>query len=80
MKKLRWVWIAMLLVACDEPASDSEANDDLRQRCTEERARLVEKRLDRVTADRDQHRRAMTEALGERFIDSCVARRSQEEK
>jgi hypothetical protein len=72
-KKVCWVWIALLLVACDEPASESETKDDLRQRCVERRAQLVEERLDGVTVDREQHRRALTDALGERFIDACLA-------
>ena len=80
IKKFCWVWIALLFVACDEPAGDSEAKNDLRAQCTEERARLVEERLERVTSDRDQHRRSMTEALGERFIAACIERHSQEER
>lgn len=80
MKKFCWVWIAVLFVGCDEPARESESKDDVRRRCGQARARLVEERLEGVTLDRDQHRRALTDALGEKFIASCVEQRAAEEK
>jgi len=48
---------------------------DPRKECERLREELVELQMQRVTTDHEQHRAAFRAALGDRFVDDCVAHR-----
>jgi hypothetical protein len=69
------VALVATLSACDESESELSSQDSearRRNRCSQLREHLVDTRLSNVTVDRDQHRRALTNALGDQFIDECL--------
>jgi hypothetical protein len=74
MRVSRVVWIATFIVACDEsqdvPAIDED--ETLRRRCSELREHVVDLRVASATVDREQHRNALRNALGDRFVADCV--------
>ena len=77
MRVSRASWLAVLitaLAACD--VSESELSHEgteaqRRLRCTELREHLAEVRVAEVTVDREKHRRAISRALGDGFVETC---------
>lgn len=78
MRVRRASWLAVLfttLAACD--VSESDLSQDgteaqRRLRCTELREHLAEVRVAAVTVDREKHRRAISRALGDGFVETCL--------
>jgi hypothetical protein len=65
---MRWV-VALCVAAGCASSDDGEVS---RSRCTQVRDHLVELRLqDATNVDRDAHREAMKQALGDGFVASC---------
>ena len=58
---------AASLVSC---SSESDAVN--RKECEQLRDHIVELRMQSVTADREEHRKAIRSAFGEDFIESCI--------
>jgi len=57
--------------ACSESEPPAERGDGRRERCIQLRDRTVDFRLESVEVDREQHRAALRNALGERYVKQC---------
>lgn len=61
--------LAASTVACDGAEPDASAPE--RASCVDVRARVAELRTAELTIDREQHRRALADGLGDRFLQEC---------
>ena len=75
MRVSRVVLFAMLfVVACDESEDAAAIGEDdvLQRRCSELREHVVDLRVASATVDREQHRNALRNALGDKYVNDCV--------
>lgn len=74
---MRAVLTLCLIVVCAGPGCGGRSGDSRgaragRRDCERLRAHLVEIRLQAVSLDREEHRRALDASLGEDFVQTCV--------
>lgn len=61
--------LAASTTACDD--AEPDAASPARVSCMDVRARIAELRTADLTVDREQHRRALADGLGDRFLQEC---------
>lgn len=66
-----------ILSACSD--EDLSSSSPTREDCEALRDRMVDLRLESVTADRAQHEANLKEALGSSFVDRCVGKMARTE-
>ncbi len=64
---------ALVIAALAACGGEEAATTASRRSCEQLRDHSVELRLQSVTADRDQHKAALTERLAASFVDECLA-------
>ena len=75
MTKLRSLALLLMLSAgC--AAEDAPSADDARAACAQMRDHLIDLDVENVAVDREAPRAALERALGDGFVDECVAHRS----
>jgi len=64
--------LALCIAACADNREDKQSPVETReQACTKLRDHLIDLRLAGFDNDREQHRRALSEAMGSAFVESC---------